>query len=573
MIKTIEFLRFRGFERLHAHLTPHAYIVGPNSAGKSTVLEAIAIAEKCLKKARKNRPKMRVQHRGEEWAAYPLSSEIDDEDDPVRYEFGTAETRVSVWWSDDACIHIVWPEDTAEDNAPFFYLCSRDGSQPRDLPTTRALFPPVTVVPVVTPLDRDEELKDARYVKKHSATRLASRHFRNHALLMSQDDQWEAYKEFCAPWLPEIQLLDVQAYHWENHLAVFYSEGGTRTPKELAWAGDGIQIWVQLLWHIFRATEAETLVLDEPEVYLHPDLQRRLVRLLNELGAQIILASHSVDVITEAPAEGVLWVDRRTGGARRAKSNQALSALSDSLGSSYNLTLARSMRARLVIASDCEDLRILRMLAGRVGAVNLANENATSLVQLRTVDNWSATEGLGEVLREVLPTHLPAIVLLQAGHRPIAQNKQLVEHLTAPDISVKFWRRAELENYVLAPEAIARVSGAAEESIAVEIADICTQLRDTTRAGFLSAWVATAQGEQSRALLETAEVTFETSWTDIDRRIELVRGTQVMKALNQWLELGGYRTVSGYTLAQVIMPHEVDTEVLRLLLDIDYLLN
>ena len=36
---------------MRTELVPHAYIVGPNSAGKSTVLEAIGLAELCLRTA------------------------------------------------------------------------------------------------------------------------------------------------------------------------------------------------------------------------------------------------------------------------------------------------------------------------------------------------------------------------------------------------------------------------------------------------------------------------------------------------------------------------------------------
>jgi len=51
-------------------------------------------------------------------------------------------------------------------------------------------------------------------------------------------------------------------------LDVFYQEADSRIPKELVWAGDGIQVWLQLLYHVYRVQNCETIVLDEPEVYL-----------------------------------------------------------------------------------------------------------------------------------------------------------------------------------------------------------------------------------------------------------------------------------------------------------------
>jgi hypothetical protein len=573
MITLAEFVRFRGFDRMRADLTPHAYIVGPNSAGKSTVLEAISLAEQCLRVARRKSPTLIITRQGERWKAYPLPPSLEDEDDPVRHDFGDAETRVSIQWSTGASIHIVWPEVKEIEEHGFFYLEDRDGTQPRNLAVTRALFSPVTIVPVVTPLDRIEELKNPDYVEAHSNSRLASRHFRNHVFLMSKTDHWASFREFCKPWLPEIELLDVSLAPLANRLAVFYSEVGSRVPKELAWAGDGIQIWVQLLWHLFRAKESTTIVLDEPEVYLHPDLQRRLVRLLDGLSAQIILASHSADVIAEAPPEGILWVDRRLGESRRPKSHQSLSALSASLGSSYNLALARSMRSRLVIASDCEDLRVIQLLAKHVGATAVASEYAVSMVQLRNVKNWSVNNHLGETLREVLPPKVPAVVLLESGHRPGVANDQLARRLTTPGVTVTMWNRVEIENYLVDPDTIARVSGAAPEIVVLKVIEAHSRLRESTRAAFLSEWVASAPEGQGSQVLLRAEEHFDYLWSDRARHVELVRGTQVIKDLNVWLEQEGYRPVTPYLLAKAIRANALAPEVLDILLGIDDMLS
>jgi predicted ATPase len=105
-----------------------------------------------------------------------------------------------------------------------------------------------------------------------------------------------------------------------NRISVFYREPGSRTPKELSWSGDGLQIFIQLLWHLYSARDASTVILDEPEVYLHPTLQKRLVALLNSLPAQIVIASHSSNILNAAPPNCILYVDRRRGLAVRTNS-------------------------------------------------------------------------------------------------------------------------------------------------------------------------------------------------------------------------------------------------------------
>ena len=41
------------------------------------------------------------------------------------------------------------------------------------------------------------------------------------------------------------------------------------------------------------------LVLDEPDVYMHPDLQRRLIRFLLRRDQQVIVATHSIEMMSE----------------------------------------------------------------------------------------------------------------------------------------------------------------------------------------------------------------------------------------------------------------------------------
>lgn len=569
MITRAEFHRFRGFERLTADLAPHAYVVGPNSAGKSTVLEAIALAERCRQRARRQRPQFDARHRDELRRAYALPplDEDSDGEDPVRFDFGTAEASVVVRWATGASVHMVWPEEDDGGEEGFFYL-QGPGDVTARQPDVGIWFSTTAVLPVVTPLERVEELKDETYIRRHSWSRLASRHFRNHALRMQREGEWDDFKEFAEAWLPEIQLLDVVFNASANRLGVFYAEPGSRVPKELAWAGDGFQIWVQLLWHLYRARDTDTVVLDEPEVYLHPDLQRRLVRLLDSMSAQVILATHSTDVVAEAASDAILWVDRREGSARRAKSKAALSALTATLGSSYNLHLARAMRTHVVVATDCQDLRVLRALARQVGAMGVADESRVSLVQMQDIARWAGTERIGQMLREALTPSLPAVILLQGGQRTGVGDDILREQLAGPNNTIMIWRRAELENYVLDADAIAHVCGGDADAIADRIREAVAMLESPTRLAFAANSVRTGHGD-SRTSLEAAERNFNDLWRHEENRLRLVRGTEVVATLNEWTEREGYKVISPHQVAKVLEPHLIPAEVFTVLLAID----
>jgi energy-coupling factor transporter ATP-binding protein EcfA2 len=326
---------------------------------------------------------------------------------------------------------------------------------------------------------------------------------------------------------------------------------------------------LQLLWHLYRAREAETIVLDEPEVYLHPDLQRRLVRLLEQLSVQIIMASHSADVIAEAPQNSIVWVDRRTNTSRRAGSDRALNALSASLGTAFNLAVARAQRTRLVLATDCDDVRVLQVLAKRVGALNLADESKVTFVTLKDTARWEGREGLGAAIRQALPSGLPAVVLLQRGQRPDADIDRLRRILAAPNIELAFLGSVEIDNYLLDSEALARASGAAPFAIEEHIDRVIEGLSGAAKSQYLAGTVAGGSPKPVQDVVEEAERHFDGLWATSAGRRTLVRGSDVLDGINLWLEQDGYRCVTSLSAARALRGPELPAELFETLLWLD----
>jgi len=55
-----------------------------------------------------------------------------------------------------------------------------------------------------------------------------------------------------------------------------------------------------MLTYIVRGKGTSLFIVDEPDIYLHADLQRQLLSTLKTIGPDILIASHSTEIITEA---------------------------------------------------------------------------------------------------------------------------------------------------------------------------------------------------------------------------------------------------------------------------------
>ncbi|MDD6488104.1 MAG: AAA family ATPase [Spirochaetales bacterium] len=85
-----------------------------------------------------------------------------------------------------------------------------------------------------------------------------------------------------------------------------------------AFAGSGESAVVKLVHQVFNAGKGSLVLLDEPEVSLHPGAQKRLLSFLLqqifEKGLQIILTTHSPAIVEELPKEAVVLLHQTPDG-------------------------------------------------------------------------------------------------------------------------------------------------------------------------------------------------------------------------------------------------------------------
>ncbi len=571
MLKHLHLVNFRAFENFRVSFGEGAYLVGPNNAGKSTLLTALRTADILLRYSYRRKPDRRGRDGEISVLGYPVSlREFPALQDSLRFEFGTAETRLELEWKSGAKLTVVWPEDKDYDEADAFFYLTQSSGWPVTTPNqAKANFPALGVIPILGPTEHDENLLAEDYVRKNIAGRLSSRHFRNQLRLLDDGAELQAFLAWSQPWLGDLSFDTLGQHMSDEGLIVdaFFFESGSRIPKEIVWAGDGVQVWLQLLYHVYRVQGRDTIILDEPEVYLHPDLQRRLVHLLESTGRQVIVATHSTEMVAESDGRLTTLIDRTRRRAIRARSDADYEMLSAMLGTAFNLRLAKALRSRVAVFVEGHDMAILRRLAQTLGLPALEREAGVTVIPLHGYSNWGQVEPFKWLCDELLPEALHTFVILDRDYRPESVRQGVMDRFSATGIRGHVWERKELESYLLNTAVIARLSGASPSSITKWINKITGSMESDVFGRLLDERQKSDVTGSNHAVSVTADFKseFDATWTDAQYRLTICPPKQVISALNNKLQAKGLKTVSFAGLARAHRRDEIPEELAALL--------
>ena len=553
--------------------------MGPNNAGKSTIISALRLCAAAVTHARRRGPSETFIDLDRKVTGYELNSLAKRDSagfvaENVQHEFRDEISRLELEFSSEARVHIVWPR--REEGRPFFYLEKLPGLISRSSATAKAVTSSIGIVPTLVPIDQREQVRSEDYVRENQLSRLTSRHFRSHLYYMRQQnpDLFESFLRFVEDNTPELSAihLDTDFVGGAIDLDLYFREAGSATERELYWAGDGIQIWFQVLFHLFRQSSQEVIVLDEPDVFLHPDLQRRLVGILEDAPQQTITATHSPEILTEASRDSIIWVDRIKKTSRKIRDERVLGEVNTRLGSGFNLGIARALRSRVALFVEGEDLKVLRNLARTLGCRRLPAEKGVAVIPLRGFTNWHHVEPFAWMTRDLLGDAIEIYVVLDRDYRTDEQVHDVLQELGEAKVHPHVWQKKELESYFLVESALARLSGAAEADIHSFLDEIAEELRSEVFGNFQAERHALAGKKASSTVGKAAFTEFDAMWKDRDRRIASIPPKEVLSRLNQRLAARKLSTVSDRSLSSHLRKGEIASEMSDLLLGVEMLL-
>ncbi|WP_010089924.1 ATP-dependent nuclease [Burkholderia ubonensis] len=572
-ITSIRFSRYKAFHNFSVSVEDFNVLVGPNNAGKSTIIGALRILSEGLRRARAKAPEP-VEVTGYVGWAYQISianlpiaaenifHEYDDSR-PARVEFRVSNGNRLVlhFPSQGTCILIA--ETTKQ-----------PVRQPRHF--REAFDVEIGFVPVLGPVEQHEKLFQKEAARLALLTATASRNFRN--VWYHYPDGFDEFRDTVQTTWPG---MDIQPPEFNGeHLLMFCPEG--RRPRELCWTGYGFQVWCQMLTQILKAKHASLLVIDEPDIYLHSDLQRQLVSLLRDLGPDILIATHSTEMIAECEPTSLLAISKDRQSAKRVADIVQIKHLFSALGSNLNPTLTQLAKTKRVLFVEGHDAQILCAFARVLGFSRVANRTDFAVMMMEGFNPARATD-LAEGIDAAVGSRVLRSVILDRDYRTQEEIEVVLRRLQQSGFVSHAHDRKEIENYLLNSAAIGRAVDArlteqakrtGKQKLQIPDIDAILELAlEEARPlvfGQLQARAVdyareTKSGIDNATVMSRVLAELEKKWTTLEGRFALAPGKEVFARLNAELQNTVKVSVSALQVAAAFKPFEIPHDLKELI--------
>jgi energy-coupling factor transporter ATP-binding protein EcfA2 len=540
----VQFTRFKAFRAFTVRLKHFNILVGPNNAGKSTILAAFRILAAAMRRASARKPTLVHGPRG-----LRLGYDVD-----LR-SISIAEENIFFNYDDSEPSHVLF--SLSNQNKLTLYFPEQGAcvllpdAQGRPVPTPssfRSHFNcPIGFVPILGPVEHHELLYEKEAARLALFNYRAARNFRN--IWYHYPEYFDEFRSTLLQTWPgmDIEPPEIDASHEKPRLYMYCPE--RRIPRELFWSGFGFQVWCQMLTHIIQSKKTSIFLIDEPDIYLHSDLQRQLLGMLRNLGPDILLATHSTEIITEAETDDILLVDKSRRAARRIRDPSQLEEVFRILGSNINPILTQLAKTRRALFVEGKDFQILGKFARKLGATGVGNRRDFAVVPVEGF-NPERIRNLKTGMETTLGTQIVAAAILDRDYRCDDECIAIAEECRAFCNYAVIHKRKEIENFLLVPSAIDRAlaSKVADQGRRTGNAIAYQPSAEETLLAFSESkksYVASqflterrrferahAPGRHEARVNELALDAFEKEWADPELRLGLVPGKEAVGWVN-----------------------------------------
>ncbi len=479
-IRYVEIENFKAFDqKLRVDLGHPAVLIGPNNAGKTSVIQALSLWSRGIKEWFEKKGETRSKDKGERLSAginrlkildVPVAetrffwnaTKVRKGNTPIQliinvgieYQGVTKDCRLIFTYQNSEVIYCKPCEKTINDNELLKFAVNLN---------FHLLYPMSGIMSGVSADTEETPLPDGR-IDVFLGQGQTAQVLRNLCYKVTEQDKknhtndWEEIHKL----IKKLFLVEIKEPIFNKirgTLTMGYRQSGVENELDISLAGRGLQqillILAYLYWH-----KKSILLVDEPDAHLEILRQRQVYEILKHVAAlnncQVIIATHS-EVILDDAIDSNLTLLLNGEAVNLAKQQDMKNSLR-SFGIEHYYKA--KVHPRIFYIEGSSDVEMLRALAEKLNhpAINILNDKLNcyyikNVISEDSLDNRldRASGAFNEKYKEHFYTikkfvpNLKGIAIFDSdGHQKQDEIKE--------DLAILFWKYYELENYFISPD-------------------------------------------------------------------------------------------------------------------------
>lgn len=576
MLALLTLRNFRGFEYHEIPFRGRTIIVGKNNAGKSTIVEALRLVSIVVSRYRNL-----GFHPGPEWtgqgrAAHGVRPSLKNMEiifDGMFHRYADPPASITACFDSGHTVTVY----IADGERIHAILRTGDG---RLIKTRKmaieANLPSVSIMPQVAPVQKKETILSEEYVRSAMSSSLAPLHFRNQLAV-----RYDLFPEFCRivseTW-PGVMVDSLIGRNGNPGDPLHLQIRNEDFVGEVGMMGHGLQMWLQTMWFLTLSRDSHTVILDEPDVYMHPDLQRRIVRFLRNRHPQCIITTHSVEILSEVDPDQVLIVDRRRRRSAFAPAIPAVQRLLESIGSVHNINITRLWQAQRFLMVEGKDIGLLKAIQDVLYPDSKQPVDSLPNMSIGGWGGWSFAVGSAMLLRNSMDEAIIPYCILDSDYHTPEEIEERQRQATDRNVQLHIWSAKEIENYLLVPSLIQRTISSITPERTVpptvdEVAEVLRSISSALRDEVLDGLASEILARDRKLALGTANKRARERLGEAVRIdgnfLRICPGKAIISSISEWSQRQFGVQISPIRLARNAHRDEIDPELMSVLSSIE----
>ncbi|WP_420601853.1 ATP-dependent nuclease [Flagellimonas sp.] len=581
-ITSIKYKNYKSFKDFSVALNEFNILVGPNNAGKSTVIGSLKILSEGIRRAKSRKPIFIESPTGHQILGYELDlSQIPVATENVFHNYDDSSSAIIRYrLSDGSHLQIFFPER----GACFFNIESDRFAIRSPSDFKKNVQVDIGYVPILGPVEHLERLYQKQAARLALLSHTASRNFRN--IWFHYREDFVDFRELIKMTWPGLDISppEVNYSSKDPTLDMFCPE--ERIPREIYWAGFGFQVWCQMLTFIIKNKNASLFLIDEPDIYLHSDLQRQLLGILKGLGPDIVIATHSTELISEADLNDILLINKVNKSAKRIKDPSQLREIFKVLGSNLNPILTQIAKSKRVLFVEGKDFLIFSRIARNLRKNQVANRSEFAVVPVEGF-NPTKLKAFKEGIEKTIGSKILSAVIFDRDYKSQDEINLELKDLRKGSSFCHIHSRKEIENFLLVPTSIEKAIKSRivevnkragktikfDEDINEVLSNLSSEFKHKTFAQLQSHRFKYEKSLNPKidesTITEKILKEFDTLWEDIRLRLSAIPGKEMLSSLNSYLQDNYSITITHANIISSMSRKDIPEEIVELIAKID----